>query len=144
MGDYVGQPMYKLDNNAIKHLKDSYPVYRQFYTFYYINNLIYNKYLSNDFKRHNAYINAYFNEMKNEIQKQYPDIKFVILIYGDNFNYGLDFSELEKEGFIIVNTQDLTGENLLQRKYNLSETDTHPTAQVWDIVSKAIVKEFNL
>ncbi len=145
MGDFVGYPDYRIDKNGnIKLYRDYFPVYRQFYTFYYFNNLFYKYILRKNYKRHNLYINAYFEEMNKEIKKQFPNIKFVILIYGDKNNFGLDLSKLEKDGFIILQTDEISGVNLLQRKYQLSETDTHPTEEAWDIIIPALVNRLCL
>lgn len=144
MADFVGYPLYVFDKNGKLYMKKPYyPVYRQFYTFYFINNWIFKKFLEKDYNRHSKYVNAYFKAMNEEIKKQYPDTKFVILMYGNN-NFGLNLSELEKSGFIIINTQDITGVNLLSREYQQSDTDKHPVAKAWDIVVPALADRLKL
>lgn len=145
MGDFVGYPIYKIDKYDNLTLKyDYFPFYRQFYTFYFFNNLIFNNLLYKDYKRHNRYVNAYFLQMNKEIKKQYPNIKFVILIFGDKNNFGLDLSKLEKNGFIILQTQEITGINFFNSRYQLSSTDPHPTEEVWNIIAPALADKLNL
>lgn len=143
--DFVGQPEYKLNKNGEMILvKDYFPLWRQFYSFYYFNNIIFQLWLKDDYVRHNKYVTAYFKSMKKYITLQYPDIKFVILMYGDKNNFGLDMSELENDGFIVLQTEEISGVNLLQRKYQKSDSDTHPVSEAWEIVAPALVDRLKL
>lgn len=143
--DFVGQPIYKLDKDGYMTLKkDYYPVYKQFYTYYALNNAVFNAFLKKDYDRHNKYIYSYFKTMKKYISSEYPDIKFVILMYGGRNNFGLDMSKLQEDGFIVLQTEDITGINLLQRKYQKSDVDKHPIPCAWDIVAKGLKERLKL
>lgn len=144
MGDFVGQPMYSLDSqNHFFEKKPYYPVYRQFYTFYYFNNLIYEKFIKNDLRRNSLYVSSYLNDIYLMLKTKYPDIKFIVLMYDTDNSYGLVLSSLN-ENIKVINTYTITDEQLSQLKYTISSTDFHPNALAWDLVSKALVKELKL
>ena len=144
MGDFVGQPSYALDGALnLYETKDYYPIYRQFYTFYYVNNLIYEKFLKHDYRRHNRYVNAYLNQIYRELKRRYPDIKFVVLLYGGKDNFGLDFYGLNEQ-IILLNTDELVEKNLYDPEYQISSTNTHPNGLAWDLVVPKLASELNL
>lgn len=145
MGDFVGYPFYSFNKKGELVMKyDYYPVYRQFYVFYYLNNIFYNFFLRNHYDLHNKYVNAYFMEMNKSLKEIYPNIKFVILIYGDKSNFGLDMSFLEKNGLIVLQTNEITGVDILSSEYQISDTDLHPNEEAWEIIIPALIKELNL
>ena len=144
--DSMGYPLYKLDKKTGLFVEktDYYPVYRKFFTYYYIKNIIFFTFFYKDIKTHEKNVFAYFRTMNNEIKKQYPDIKFVILLYDDYNKFGFDFSKLEKEGFTVIQTKELTGVNLQVPEYQVSKGDTHPTENAWDVVIPALVKRLKM
>ena len=145
MSDFVGQPLYKLDkNNQLYLYKDYYPRYRQFYTFYFFNNIIYKLFIEKDIERNNKYVNAYFKAMNTEIKKRFPNTKFIVLTYGNQDLYKYDFSELINDDFIVLNTDCLSNEKLMSAKYQISNSDTHPNEQAWDVILNPLIERLSL
>ena len=143
--DFVAYPVYEINNFGKVTLKSTYyPPYKKFFTYYYINNLIYFNFFDNDTRTHQRNVFAYFRAIRKEIEKTYPDIKFVILLYDDWNKFGFNFRRLERDGFIVIQTRELTGVRLQTPEYRVSDTDSHPTEKAWDIVIPALVKKLNL
>ncbi len=143
--DYVGQPIYKFNKLGEPVIKSSYyPRYRQFYSFYYLNNLVYKYILEKQFNRHNRYVTLYFEQIQRQLKEQFPDIKFIILMFGDKTNFGLDMSRLKDDGFTVISTEELTGINFFEKKYQISEKDIHPNSEVWEIVASKLVEKYKL
>ncbi len=89
-----------------------------------------------------------FVESKKEVQKHYPKTKFIILKYRDHNNswyLNTDrWKELEREGFIVIDTKNLTGKDLYKKEYVFKEVyDLHPNEKGWDVVSKSLKERFN-
>lgn len=89
-----------------------------------------------------------FIESKKELEKIYPDIKFIILRYetqeGELEYFDKVFFELEKEGFTVIKSSDLIG-----RKYKYNSIDTvsdsyHPSEYAWDLLVPKLVEKLNL
>ncbi len=143
--DYVAQPIYKFNKFGEPVIKSSYyPRYRQFYSFYYLNNLVYKYILEKQFDRHNRYVTLYFEQIQRQLKQQFPDIKFIILMFGDKNNFGLDMSRLKDDGFTVISTEELTGINFFDKKYQVSEKDIHPNSKVWEIVASKLVEKYKL
>lgn len=80
-------------------------------------------------------------------KKHYPNSKFVILMYSP-CNYMTpeklnQFKELEKDGFIVIQTDEFVKENLRDGIYHFGN-DGHPTAKAWSVIVPALVKKLNL
>ncbi len=144
--DYTGYPVYKVQRDGTVVLKTNYyPVYRQFYTFYFFNN-IYQIYFNMKFKKkHSRIINAYFKEIHKQIQRKYPNAKFVILMYEDNGNnFGLNLQPLIDDGIEIIHTNELTDVRLLDDEYHIAPNDFHPNEKAWDILVPALSQRLGL
>ncbi len=87
---------------------------------------------------------------KNLLEEHFPGIKFVILKInieddsGENFELPFMWDVLKKEGFIIINTEELLG-----RKFKLNSEDTvidgyHPSEKFLNQLAPALVKKLNL
>ena len=80
-------------------------------------------------------------------KKKFPNSKLVILkyeeCYAPDIFYTERWNELEDEGFIVLDTHNLTGEHLFQNKYKL-EDDCHPNELAWDIITPKVVEALNL
>lgn len=91
-------------------------------------------------------IKLFFTQAKKQTDKKYPGAKFVILIYNDFHGCWYvgtpRWKELEKEGFIVINTDDLTRANLELKKYKLK--DTHPNETAWNIITPSLAKKLKL
>lgn len=145
--DNTGQPIYKITKDGdVKLVHDYFPFYKKFFTLYFINNIYYFKLFYKDNPTHHRNALAYFKAMKKEINKQYPDAKFIILLYDDYFKFGLYIPEFKREGLTVIQTKELTGVNFYSPEYQIDAKhgDLHPTESVWDIVMPALVKELNL
>lgn len=109
----------------------------------------YNKF---NYQKYNQIFNLMeetFIESKNVLNQHFPNTKFVILKY-----YGADvpnswfmkterWHELEKKGFIIVDTKDLVG-RVLNKPEDLCPDILHPSEKAWDLVTPKLVKKLNL
>ncbi len=89
----------------------------------------------------------YFIESRKKLLEKYPDIKFVILKYpyphSKQWYYETSrWDELEAQGFIIVDLDELTKKNLLSDDYRLP--DEHPNEKAWDLISQLLVKKLAL
>ncbi len=143
--DFTGYPVYKMGNDGLMHLKqDYYPIYKQFYTYYFFNNIFYIYVYSHFMKKHSKLICAYFNTINAEIKKKYPDTNFVILMYDANSNnFGLNFSSIDKS-IKIINTKDLSDISLSKEEYHLKKDDFHPNEKAWDVLLPPLIKTLNL
>ena len=112
--DYIGYPEYKLNRkNKLVLNNNKYPFYKQFYVYYFFNNLFYNYFGEKNYKQHSVLVKEYFREIKKAITNEYPNIKFVIMFYGDYDKYfNLSLDELKNEGFTFIHAQDLTTRNI--------------------------------
>lgn len=86
-------------------------------------------------------------ESKKEAEKKYSGVKFVVLKYMNVNNYWYlntnRWQELEKEGFIILDTKKLTRKDLSKNEYKQKD-NIHPNEKAWDIIVPALIKELNL
>ena len=141
--DYSGFPLYKLGKDGLMHLKkDYYPMYKQFYTYYFFNNMYYFYKYSYNLKHHSKLISAYFNSINNEIKNS--GINVVDVMYNDRKdNFGLDLSSLDNS-IQIVHTNDLTDVILSDIDYHISEKDFHPSEKAWDIIVPELIKKLKL
>ncbi len=119
----------------------------------------YKNYATNE-KENFDFIKAHFTKAKNNLQKVYPNLKFVIIKYAFNDNnpdfYDKDSSEyanmisfnskrwkeLEDEGFIVLDVKKLTGIDVNDEKYQLP--DKHPNAKAWDIITPKVIDALKL
>lgn len=97
-----------------------------------------------------ALTNEILLKAKEVLNEHYPNIKFIILKYnieGDqdtNFEMPFMWEVLEKEGFTIINSEDLIG-----RKYKLFSEDTvqdgyHPSEKAWDMLLPKLIEKLKL
>ncbi len=144
--DFSGFPLYKVNKDGSVNLKQSYyPVYKQFYTYYFFNNIFYIYFYSHFMTHHSKMVAAYFKAINNEIKKQYPNTKFAILMYDDNSNnYGLDLSSLENEGISIIHTNDLSDVILSSDEYHIAKNDFHPNEKAWEALLPKLIEKLSL
>ncbi len=89
-------------------------------------------------------------ECRKEIQKRYPNVKFVILLYRERLFYHNEeydnkiWQDLKDDGFIVIDSYDLVGDELNSDKYILSQEDEHPNAEAWKILMPKFVNYLNL
>ena len=103
-----------------------------------------------------------FIKIYNLIKKQYPNSKFIFLIFNDlkdSEHEGIERNSLNPEKWqafnnyddiYVISTDDLTGNELKnnQQKYKLNEDPFqdphHPNEKAWEIIVPPLCKKFNL
>lgn len=91
-----------------------------------------------------------FLESKKEIERYYPQAKFIILKYSQsdisvyNPNNQWIWEDLKKQGIQVVDTKDLTDENLNKPPYTQSEDDLHPSDEAWRIIVPKFIKKVGI
>ena len=139
-------PKFKIINNkGVKTLKyyNEHLIFR--YKPFYLSEL-YNKFLYEQYYqktgKSNDILMLYIREINKEIKNLYgKNTKFVFFIYENSEN--IDFSELNKEGIIVLCLKDIGIEiNTSDEKYTFP--DGHPNKAAWDIILPALVKKLNL
>ena len=92
------------------------------------------------------YVDATFYRTIEESYRQakllYPNVNFIILNYSDDKVCCQE--ELEKLGIKIISLQDLTSENLLTEKYQISKYDTHPNKDAWNEITEKFIQKANI
>lgn len=100
------------------------------------------KYMNQNFD----YLKMVFEQSKQITDKKYPNSKFVILIYNEmtvNWYMNTDrWKELEKEGFIVLDSNKITKHDLSLNKYRIM--DGHPNEAAWNLIVPALVKNLNM
>lgn len=125
--------------NTVKSLIDKFIISKHFRT-------------ANDiFNENFDLLKIHFLETKYELQKRFPNIKFIILKFPVvNLNSNPRFKgfeqisrwkELEKD-FIVYDLTKELNVNLLDEQYLID--DGHPNEKAWEIVTKKLVKDLNL
>lgn len=106
------------------------------------------------------FIKAHFVQARENMQKVYPNLKFVIIKYPFNTNnsafyvensseyanmttfHSNRWKELEDMGFIILDVKKLTGIDVNDSQYQLP--DEHPNGKAWEVITPKIVKALKL
>ncbi len=139
---------YKLKNNKLTQISDRNYFFQKFVTFRQISNFwAKTKYYKTNFNDNFDFMKAHFLYAKELAKKKFPNAKLVILKYEEDPNselfYSDRWSELEKEGFIILDTYKLTGKHLYRQEYRIIN-DVHPNEYAWDILTPKIVETLKL
>ena len=98
----------------------------------------------------------HFKKLQEEIYNHWKNTKFVILFYPyqndilfspnyDNQKY-IDKikSAFEKNNLLYLDIADIVDVNLDSIKYQISDSNNHPTAEVWDIVVPKLAEKLKL
>lgn len=100
------------------------------------------KYMNQNFD----YLKMVFEQSKQITDKKYPNSKFVILLYNEcpgNWYINTNrWKELEKEGFIVLDSNKITKHDLSLKQYRL--IDGHPNEAAWNLIVPALVKNLNM
>lgn len=144
--DYIGYPLYKTDKNGNLVLKSKYyPIYKQFYTYYFLNNIYQIYFNLKNKSKHSEPVNAFLKEIHKEIKKKYPSAKFVVIMYDDmKGSFGLNLNSSIEDGIEIIHTDDLSKVWLHDNKYHLGPNDFHPNGNAWDVLVPELAKRYNL
>ena len=94
--------------------------------------------------------NEIFLESKKLLEQRFPNIKFVILNYQtedaaqEELEMPFMFDVLEKEGFIIINSQDLIGRKFKNNSEDTTKDGYHPSESAFDAISTALTAKLKL
>ena len=87
-------------------------------------------------------------QAKKEIEKHWGnDVKFVVLVYEEEYNIKKlkpIITDLEKIGIQFINLNDLSDINFRDSEYQISESDLHPNAKAWEVLTPLLVKKLGL
>lgn len=124
-------------NNIFSNFIKSCYTFRLFY-YSYIDSMIKNR--ENEDKVTDMAL-AYFTESRKEMEKRFnKKIKFIVLFYTSwAYNETLK-NKLKNKGFIVLDTKEITNEDLRSSKY-LMQDSLHPTEAAWDLLTPLIVKQ---
>lgn len=129
------------DNKFLNFIKSSYTIRMLSlkHTVWYINNPKMADKLTDQ-------ILAFFIETRDALEKKWENkINFTVLLY-DNIpikNKAMLRKKLEDNNFNVIDTSDLTKEDLNIEKY-LMQDNLHPTEAAWDLLTPKIIKELGL
>ena len=127
----------KKSDNTLEYNNKRKKIYKS-KTFLYLNH-VYSEHQSVKCK---DLLNLYFTEINKEIKKNFPDCKFVILVYTET---GIeDWEPLKKENIEIIHLKDLADINPNDAEYCISKEDVHPNAKVWEKIVPPLAKKLNL
>lgn len=98
-------------------------------------------------------LKLYIFTIKEELEKRYPGIKLVVIVYNPNADTTTHhlkpfrterWSELEQAGIIVIRF-DSPEYDFLQKEEYLSEVDyQHPGPKVWETLTPVIARKLNL
>lgn len=87
-------------------------------------------------------------ESKKLLADNYPNSKFVILVYRESPVMFIDNVEIKnkliKEGFIIIDSDELTPHLVLKEKNYKGLDSLHPSAKAWDAIAPGLVQKLGL
>ncbi len=144
--------LYKLKDNDLKMEKNTSILFKSFLIkkiFYLIDEKNNQATLENNYKKF-ILANELFKQSKKKLEEHYPNIKFVILKYNVenecDLKYEMPFmwDVLKKEGFIIINSEDLIGRKFKDFSEDSTYDGYHPSEKAWDLLIPQLVKKLNL
>ena len=86
-----------------------------------------------------------FKETKKEFDKHWSNYKFIILVYQDHMmnkdlEENIKFNELEKDGFIVIKSSELTG-RIMNRPEDIHDDKIHPSKNAWSIIAPKLAEK---
>lgn len=136
---------YKEKDNKLVLIQNKNPILRQIKRLYLTNKLhtLYvEKHILKNQKKCYDFALKHFIQAKSEMQKHWKDTKYIVFFYNDCSDNKQFKADLEKNGYIIIDSSDLTDENLKAPQYMLQ--NEHPTEAAWDLLVPKLVKELKL
>ena len=110
---------------------------------YFFDNSIVKKLLEKKLKK---ITNLYFREIRKETYKNFPDSKFIILIYDyegiDNKSNNQELGFYENTDKVII-LNDIVDIDLTSNEYKIND-NFHPNGKAWKYIIPALIKETNL
>lgn len=140
---------YKEKNGKLKEVKSTFRIFENSYFIKFTQKIIVenNIMTEKNQNRNFDFMKLHFEEAKKIANTKYPGAKFVILKYMDEPNAWClktsRWNELKREGFIVLDTDKLTGEDLSNNKYKVWD-EKHPNEKAWEIITPALIKKLNL
>ena len=139
---------YKEKDDKLIEIKNTNGFLNQIKRLYFVNKIqhaLTNKRMLDNKNREKRYDFAikHFVEAKQEMQKHWGNTKFVVLFYDKIVDEKYLQNELTKNGFIVLDANKLTNEDLATKKY-LTQDKLHPNEKAWDLLTPKIIKELNL
>lgn len=98
----------------------------------------------NKFVRLRKFLSLHFISTKEETEKHWKNTKYYILVYCCNEIEKQMLDKFENNGFEVIYVSELTNENILTKKYQISDTDMHPNEKAWDLLTPLIAQKLNL
>ena len=149
--DYAENLQYKLKDGKLEKIDNRSNIFDNSYFLVNLKKLFIYFYKKSE-NSQNLFLN-YVYQLNDEVKTLYPHSKFVILVFEHNnkkkkgkLQYKL-MEELQKNRINVVFSSKITDVDFSEDKYRLpKEKDSfrHPNALTWDIVSDALIKEFDL
>ena len=124
----------KNENKLISFLKATY-IIREIHS-QYIRKKIF---INNNRKNSILFAVKHFKLSKERMQKHWKNTKYIVIFY-DTENEFLK-SELEKIGYTVITTKELTTENLQEEKYLEYK---HPTEEAWNLLTPLIAEKLSI
>ncbi len=144
--------LYTLKDNNLKLKKMPSFLFRSFLIkkiFYLIDKKNNKMTIENNYKKF-ILANELFLQSKKQLEKRYPNIKFVILKYNvennweDGYEMPFMWDVLKKEGFIVIDSKDLIGRKFKYNSEDSVQDGYHPSEKAWDLLVPKLVKKLNL
>lgn len=136
---------YKSVNNKLTQINDRNNIFQYFSIIRYLQNVFGKiKYESKSFDENFDFMKQHFLYAKEIATEKFPKAKLVILKYQETQNSEIYLSkrwkELQKEGFIVIDSYSLTGKDLCDREFRLKD-NIHPNEKAWDILTPKIIEK---
>lgn len=139
---------YKETPQGLKEIKHKYYIFEHSAIIRYLQNKYAEyKYNHNSYDKNFDFMKLHFLKAQKLAKEKFPNSKIVILKYEENpdsWYYNTErWNELEKQGFIIIGSYELTGKHLYENEYRI-KNDVHPNEKAWDLLVPKLVKKLNL
>lgn len=139
---------YELKDGKLQEAKIKFPILYSLYSTKLIQEMLSN---INSQKEQQDYIlfKAIMADMMQEFKKNYPNSKFVFLLYEQDdlyvTNLPIDIQNYIKSlGYIYLDANELSGEQLGNIKWKIKGEGIHPNAEAWKKVTPNFIKVLNL
>jgi len=138
---------YKTVNGDLKRHNSPVKFLHSLYIYNKMQNFIYNRFFKLQKENDNMdLVIKYFKKSKKLFEQHYPDAKCVILLYPtgqDNYIFSKKWKELEQDGFIVINANELVKDDLTKDEYKLDDK-SHPNSKAWRLICDKLVKKLDL
>ena len=84
----------------------------------------------------------HFLTARSEMEKYWKNTKYVIIFHTAKSNDNYLKEQLLNNNFIVIDTNELTNQNMLDSKY--MNDDFHPTEEAWNVIVPQLIKELGI